>query len=326
MLNKYSVIYLALAALAAILAVAGAAAGAGAGRRHSPQLPPETRHRLEQRLHLAFTLIGIGLLCKIALLPAWFGLLHGLIAEIPGAICLTGVHQAGAPLSWAAGLLKIIAPACYGAWLIITLIDRRIATQPFLRLRSSLLIPIAVLALVESAADTGFFITIEPVPVSCCVSLVSTGGMQPPAEESFFASPRTITIIAATLALIFIMLLRVAPMAKTAAALLPVPGLLLPVSAMIAFQARLAPLPGSSLFINNPAHHCLFCTLQNSPISIISLLLLTVAATLAIALFIVFLRGQSAISARELTRLTTTHRQWAMACAIAGILLLHAGN
>ena len=98
--------------------------------------------------------------------------LNSMIISIPGAMCLTSVHQINPLMSYSASALKFIFPALYGYWLLLNSIDRKIESQPFIKQKLLLLAPFGILILSESILDISFLLSAPPRQISCCTSLL----------------------------------------------------------------------------------------------------------------------------------------------------------
>jgi len=279
--GKHAIAYLIFSACSAFLGMAGAWAGLSAGQTESSS--PEIRLKAAQRLYLTFTCLSAAIAIRIVLVPVWFAMLQGMLPTIPGAICLTGVHQAGAPFSWVASVLKVALPPLYAAWVLLGLIDHNLVEQPLLPLRRYLLGPIAVIIIVEAVLDTAFLLNIDPAPVTCCLP---PGAASVPLTKAAPGLPilsgGNAALLCAALALLLVMANR-APLPHSIAWLPAVPAVLLPPAALYTLLARNTPLPLPDYFIRVPDHHCLFCALQASPAAAGSLLLFLVAAAATLA-------------------------------------------
>ena len=108
------------------------------------------QYRLEKRVYLVITVLALGFILRLFMVPLWFRSLHSMIISIPGAMCLVGVHNINPSLSYVASSLKLILPAFYGYWLILNQLDRKIATQPFMKQKLAALAPLGILIVIET--------------------------------------------------------------------------------------------------------------------------------------------------------------------------------
>jgi hypothetical protein len=131
----------------------------------------DEQYRLEKKVYLIITILSLGFFLRFLMVPLWFWSLHSMIISIPGAMCLVGVHNVAAPLSYISSGFKLVLPALYGYWLTLNMLDRQVATQPFVKQKLMLLTPLGILVLAETILDISFFFSTPPRQVSCCTSL-----------------------------------------------------------------------------------------------------------------------------------------------------------
>ncbi len=256
--NAFTTTYLILAAIALALAVAGSGVGYLIGRRWRASQPSEEQYELEKRVYLVIALVTIALSMRIVLAPAWFWALGSLVAEIPGAMCLTGVHLLKPALAFTASALKLVVPILYGYWLVLNAVDRQLEDQPFTKRKLLLLLPLAAVLLLESYCDIGFLTSIEPRKVSCCTSIFDQPG-QPVLEGLTHTTPLYTILfgIAATVSLVgLVARLRGVPGLLTATA----GGIAALTCFVLALHVHLSPL-----LLHAPFHHCVFCVWQELP-------------------------------------------------------------
>lgn len=171
MINNYIVTYLVCSVLSLVMGLVAAVNGLYAVRRWESTGATEEQYRLEKRIYLIITLVSLGLCLRLLMVPLWFGTLHSMLGSLPGAMCLTGVHNSNAPYSYLASSLKLLLPPFYVFWLILNALDRKVASQPFMKEKLLFLIPLGILILGESLLDAYFFLTVPYRQVSCCTSL-----------------------------------------------------------------------------------------------------------------------------------------------------------
>jgi hypothetical protein len=257
--NVMVVVYSLIAALALAVVVPAAAVGTRVAWRWRNATGIEERADLEKRIYLVITLMAVGLSLRLVLVPLWFLTLQSLVSHVPGAMCLAGVHMLDAPWSFVATVLKIVVPLAYGYWLVLNLLDRRVARQPLLGHKLLLLIPIAALVVIESGLDFHFIASVEPRTVSCCSSLfdrpVTDLGRAVSSNDPFwvwgFAG-----LAAATIGLSAVVARRQALRWRVLLVMAAVGAM---VTFPLALHSRL-----SSLLLHTPRHHCVFCVLQMS--------------------------------------------------------------
>lgn len=131
----------------------------------------DEQYILEKRIYLLITILSVGFFIRLMMVPLWFFSLHSMIISIPGAMCLVGVHNVNAPLSYIASTLKLVLPALYGYWLILNFLDRQAESQPFMKQKLIFIAPLGILILLETILDISFFFSNPPRQVSCCTSL-----------------------------------------------------------------------------------------------------------------------------------------------------------
>jgi len=258
-LNFLIVIYSLIAALALVVVVPAAFVGARVAWRFRTETGLEERDDLEKRIYLVITLMAVGLSLRLVLVPLWFLTLGSLVPHVPGAMCLAGIHMLDAPWSFVATVLKLVVPLVYCYWLVLNVLDRRVARQPLLGLKLVLLVPIALLVIVESGMDFHFIASVEPRTVSCCSSLFD----KPVTELGRAVSSNTPFWVwgfaglgAATIGLSAVVARRPAVSWRV---WLVMAALGTMAVFPLAIHSRL-----SSLLLNTPRHHCVFCVIQMS--------------------------------------------------------------
>jgi len=227
------------------------------------------------------------------MVPLWFCTLHSMIISIPGAMCLVGVHNINAPISYIASSLKLVLPALYGYWLILNLLDRQIATQPFMKQKMVFLSPLGILILAETILDASFLFSVPPRQVSCCTSLFDIpreGVVQIITESTWIW-----VVIFYILALLIVVEIVYFMLAQTRSSS---PGegrwfgkksvMWLETSAVIVFfivfilalHTKISPL-----FLHLPFHHCVFCLGQEVWDALLSFALIFIGVSLLLIYF-----------------------------------------
>jgi len=132
-LNNYIITYLVCSFLSLFVGLVAAVNGFQVWRRWDITSQEEEQYRLEKRVYLIITLLSLGLILRFLMVPLWFWTLHSMIISIPGAMCLVGVHNTNAPLSYIASGLKLVMLPLYGYWLFLNYLDRKVVKQPFMK-------------------------------------------------------------------------------------------------------------------------------------------------------------------------------------------------
>lgn len=311
--NFLTVIYALIAVLALGLAVPAAVVGFRVARGWNADCGIEERHELEKRVYLVITLMAVGLSLRLVLVPLWFLTLSSLIPHVPGAMCLVGVHMLDAPWSFVASSLKIVVPLVYGYWLVLNALDRRVASQPLMRLKLLLLVPVAVLLLVESGLDFHVLASVEPRSVSCCSSLFDMPKSELARAVSSSNSLWTwmfagLGMSAMGLSIVVIrqptLLWRTFLVAAASGTIVTFP---------LALHSKL-----STVLLHAPFHHCLFCVIQMSVDVPVACALVLSGAWLAFVAGILPSRVQKRAHRAMLERLLTS----AVAVLGSGMLIL----
>ncbi|MGE5558156.1 MAG: hypothetical protein ACM3WV_06025 [Bacillota bacterium] len=230
-------------------------------------------HQAEQKLYLLITLFMTLFLLRLFLIPFWFVLLHSLIPSIPGAMCLTGVHIAGAPYSYWSSAAKIVMPLVYGFWLYINHYDRKISGQRLLKWKLNLLPPLLAVMLAEIITDLRFLFTLKPRVVNCCTSVFDLPVGWPGKISTQHYLPLPWGVLSA--ASIFFVLLLLLILCKHKNRLLLWGIAAAAVSSLISLVFFLQ-VDGCRLAMGTMYHHCLFCLLESrAPVSASFVLIMT---------------------------------------------------
>ncbi len=131
----------------------------------------QKQFKLEEKSFLQSTIIYILFFIKIILLIFFIYTIDSLSLIIPGAMCAAGVISAN---SFGLKLLfiKIVIIFFLMLWLNIHKFDIKAINYPFIKIKSSLLIFIFILFLIEFTLDILYFTNINiNLPVSCCSTL-----------------------------------------------------------------------------------------------------------------------------------------------------------
>jgi hypothetical protein len=272
--SGFSAVYLLISAISLVLGMAAAINAHKVHKRLDFDLLPEERYELEKQVYLVITLMGLGLLLRLFLVPLWFITLSRLMPTIPGAMCLTGVHMASPMLGFSATALKFMLPLAYGYWLVLNYFDRRMETHPFMLSKLTALIPILGLMAVESFIDNRFLMKFEPEPTACCTSIFDVPRPGISALSTWDTWGFVVGFYLCLLVLILLLLqrrennkpIRYGIWSLTTCT---------PVFFIIALHTKISPL-----FLQAPYHHCIFCLWQRSPDSAVSTILVVVGTWL----------------------------------------------
>ncbi len=170
-INSHIITYLVCSCLSLLIGLMALINGVGIRSRWKIDQDTEEQYLLEKRIYLIITLLSLGFFLRLLMALLWFQTLHSMIISVPGAMCLAGVHNINAPLSYIASSLKLVFPALYGYWLVLHFLDRQVVSQPFMKQKLILLAPLGILILIETVLDTTFLLSVPPRQVSCCTSL-----------------------------------------------------------------------------------------------------------------------------------------------------------
>ena len=231
---------------------------------------PESQYELEKKVYLIITLIGLGFMLRLLMVPLWFFTLQSMIPSVSGAMCLFGVHQMRSPVSWISTGLKILLPFFYGFWLVLNYLDRKLKRQPFMETKLRALFPLGLIMLVESGLDLRFLLTVPPRQVSCCTSFFDAPPDAIPqilTQTSWFWVGAwylvTFLIIGESMALYFLQkkgrllggrLLTGSAISIGIQSVVVIAAL---ACFFLALHTKISPL-----FLHLPFHHCIFCLWQ----------------------------------------------------------------
>jgi len=329
LLNNYIVTYLVCSVFSLVIGIVAAASGLSVSRRWESAGSTEEQYRLEKRVYLIITLVSVGLCLRLLMVPLWFGTLHSMLGSIPGAMCLTGVHNSNTPYSYLASSLKLLLPPLYGFWLILNALDRKVASQPFMKQKLLFLTPLGILVLGESLLDAYFFFTVPYRQVSCCTSLfdLPEANITPIVAQSwgwlvmFYA---LILFVWGEMVYFFYAQKRSASAARgwwfgNKAIMFMETALII-----ATFGVFIYVLNGnfSPLFLHRPLHHCIFCLGQQVGDALLSSGMIFLGLTLFMIYFWVAsfarYRGLNPVLGDQMTKLLG----WAGAMLTGGIIIL----
>ena len=292
-LNTYILTYLVCSLLSLFIGVIAVVSGFYVWKRWNINNEAEEQYRLEKRVYLIITVLSLGFFLRILMIPLWFKALHSMIISIPGAMCLVGVHNADAPVSYIASGLKLVLPALYGYWLVLNLLDRKAPTQPFMKQKLFFLIPLGLFILVETILDTSFFFSTPPRQVSCCTSLfdVPRDDILQIVTQTTWFWVNLFYVLAVVMCADIIYFFIVQKRSLTTERgwwfgnkplmLVETPFIIfLFIVFIIALQTKISPL-----FLHLPFHHCIFCLCQEVWDALLSLSMVFTGLTLFLIYF-----------------------------------------
>lgn len=326
--NNYTVTYSVLSAISLSLGLAAAYKGYRIQKEWNIESSAEKQYELEKQVYLPITLVVVGFYLRLFLIPLWFLTLSSLIPSIPGAMCLTGVHEAGKPYSYIATSLKFVLPPIYGFWLALNGIDRKIVNSPFMRTKMLFLIPIICFIITETAFDLRFLLGIHPRQVSCCTSVFD---MPDSSVLEYFAHQTWSWFLlfnAASILILISVLRHVRLPHKTNSCsnarisnVELVTVLILSVAALCAFVLGLHTKVGPML-LETPFHHCVFCLLQN----VLTAPIFTLLTMTGIWLTVIYILNIQLLRRKDRLPGGLAHlkwfRTWIIICLGTGLLML----
>jgi len=275
-LNKFVVIYYLFLFCSFALGLLGVAVGLNTILSLQLTIAPETRQKLENRLYLVSSALFIGACIRVVMIPLWFIMLQSLIPLIPGAMCLAGVHIAVPIYSWSASSMKLVLPLFYFTWITITMVDKKIMEQPFLKFRHFLLIPLIIFIFAEACLDLQYLLSLKSVNVTCCTALFDFSDGTVP--EIFTESHWYFVILFCMVLLLQSFLMMIFQNRKTVYILIAVCSSALFITLPLSLHSQLSPL-----ILDAPFHHCIFCLLQISMPALAGTFLLLMAIYLSFA-------------------------------------------
>lgn len=332
-LNKFIVTYLLFSAISLILGMAALIVAWWVKRTWWIGQSAEEQSEVEKRLYLIISLIGLGFVFRLVLVPLWFVSLQSMIPSVPGAMCLFGVHQISTPVSWAATGFKILLPFFYGFWLVLDRLDRKVESRPFLETKLTFLFPFGLMMIVESALDLKLLFTVPPRQVSCCTSFFDApSGTIPQVIDRFGAVwvevwYLLIFLIIGSGIINFLYQKKGRPAwARILVEARPFIGIqaLIIIGALLSFFLALH-TKISPLFLHLPFHHCIFCLWQDVwDAPVFTGLILIGLCLFATCLGVSFLKEYKRVR-HELGTGMMGLMRWAVTCLVTGtaVLTLH---
>jgi hypothetical protein len=329
-LNSYIIAYLVCSFFSLLIGLVSAINGFYVQSRWDITNQEEEQYRLEKRVYLIITLVSLGLLLRLLMIPVWFCTLHSMIISIPGAMCLIGVHNITTPYSYLASSLKLVLLPLYGYWLILNLLDRQVVTQPFMKHKLRFLTPLGMLILCETILDASFLLSVPPRQVSCCTSLfdVPRENILPLVSQStwlwFIMFYGLILFIWGELLYFFVAQRRSTAFSqrwwfgnKTFMFLQTLVIVFTFVVFILALHTKISPL-----FLHLPFHHCVFCLGQEVWDALLSFSMLSMGLTF----FLIYFWVVSSVNYSNINLILTEKMlrllKWSGAMLTGGIIIL----
>ena len=333
-LNNYITTYLVCSLLSIFVGLIAGLKGFYIWKNWDINNPAEKQYALEKKVYLIITVVSLGFLLRLLMIPLWFLSLQSMIGSIPGAMCLVGVHNVDAPVSYIASSLKLVLPALYGYWLILNLLDRQAATQPFMNQKLAALAPMGILIVTEAILDICFFFSTPPRQVSCCTSLFDIPRddiLQVVTEATWLWT--TIFYVLAIFILTETVYFLIAQKktkkesektdrgwwfgSKSMMLFETVVIISLFIVFIIALQTKISPL-----FLHLPFHHCIFCLCQEVWDALLSFVMIFVGLVLLLIYFwIVSLSSYGDVN-YILCKKMTTLLKWSGVMFAGGLIIL----
>jgi hypothetical protein len=216
----------------------------------------ELQLALERRTYLISTLLTYVFVAELAALLLYVYNAESLASRFVGAMCATGVLNVNG-WGWPTLFLKAALFFAGAVWLMLNRLDNQGFDYPLVRWKYGLLLAIAPLGLAEAAAQTVYFLRMDPdVITSCCGSLFTPEGDGVAAELAGLAPRHAMISFVGASAAFYL----------SGAHLLwrQRGGVWFAVAAAAAFVASLvAVVSFVALYVyEHPHHHCPFCVLE----------------------------------------------------------------
>lgn len=260
MWNSLTIAYVSLTIIACALIVAGAVLAARMASRW-PGGPPkgEARDDFDRHHHLVVTLMRVGALTLLFVVPLWFWALDSLVPAIEGGMCLASVHNIGPSSAWIATGLKAAVPALLVYWLVVDREGRRRDDEALLPHTLMLLLPLGFVALASAALDLSFLFALDLRPSPCCMTLfdgpgLATGGDGIPDWGWTWLFGGAVAALG-----LLVLGQRRQAMHTIGRRLAILVSLVVVIALVLALHTRFG-----SAIMNSP-HHCIFCVWQRVP-------------------------------------------------------------
>jgi hypothetical protein len=189
-LNVATVVSFFLAALGGLLAAAAIVVALATwwAQRRAPT--PTRRQTVENGAHLLVLLLGVLGLVRLLAWPHFYWLMKSYVPTLAqyGVMCVFGVTRIQPHLVLALQIVKPLALLGIGLWWAVTRAHRRDGTRALLPAQLALAVPVAGLALVDSALEARYLLS-EKIGqrVTCCTQFLRTDAASlPPGGTAWF--------------------------------------------------------------------------------------------------------------------------------------------
>ena len=271
MWNSLTVSYVTLTLIATALILVGSVAGVRMAWRWPHGAPlGEERDDFDRQHHLVVTLVRVGTVAMLVVVPLWFWALSSLVPAVEGGMCMASVHNLGSPGSWVASGLKAAVPALLLYWLLVDRADRARDDEALLPHKLRLLLPLALVALASAVLDLHFLFSLDLGPSPCCMTLFDGPGLGSGLDGRPGWEWTSLFFAAVLLQVVLVVASRAAAARDAARTLTLWVAPVIVASLVLALHTRF----GSAIM--GFSHHCIFCVWKEKPLSF--------AATGAVAL------------------------------------------
>lgn len=263
MWNSLTVSHVVLTIVATGMILVGAIAGVRMAWRWPLGAPlGEERDAYDRQHHLVVTLLRVGTVATLAVVPLWFWALASLVPAVEGGMCMASVHNLGSPGSWFASGLKAAVPGLLLYWLVVDRADRRRDDEALLPHKLRLLPPVAVAALSSAVLDLHFLFSLELGPSPCCMTLFDGPGLGAGVDGKPGWEWTSLFFAAVLLQVGLVAVRRRFRHGVDTLTLFVAPVIV--VSLVLALHTRL----GSAVM--EFSHHCIFCVWKEEPLSFVA--------------------------------------------------------
>ena len=273
-INKFIVVYYLFLFFSLTVGLLAAGTGLQILTKWRFAMEPETRVKLENKFYLCSFAMFLGAWVRLVMIPLWFFMCHNLIPLLPGAMCLAGVHLAVSPYSWLASSMKLILPLLYFSWITISMVDKKILEQPFLKFRHYFLIALILFTFIEAFLDLKYLLSLKPINVPCCTILFDL-----PPEGVPQLLTKTHWYFGIAFCLFFtlqLFLMTLFSKKKLGYLVTSISSILIFINLPLALHTKLSPI-----ILGTPFHHCIFCLLQTNMMILVGTVLSFIAIYLS---------------------------------------------
>ncbi len=276
-LNSHAITYLVCSFISFVIGFFAVVSGFLVWKKWDITSQAEEQYRLEKKVYLIITVLSLGFILKLLMIPLWFWTLYSMIPSVPGAMCLVGIHNIAVPVSYIASTLKFVTFFLCGYWLLMNHFDRKIIIQPFMKPKMIFLIPLGFLILCETILDISFLLSVPPRQISCCTSLFDVPEMPP---DQMITSSTWVWVTTSNVLFLFIIgevlwfifSKKAGPFMKGRLSgnkyFLILQTLFIAMVFIIFIQALQINI--SPVLLGIPLHHCIFCLCQKDWVALLS--------------------------------------------------------